>query len=223
MSFVKLKGKYEYMPHTIIPNGRADSFAGKYGLGVRHNTIWTPEPELETVYHVIPNRYWKDFQVTRMSINSLLLPHVDNDFITTINFYYDPQNYRTAFFKPKPNAQSWKTEEDRHNNVAVGMLADDNVNVEELKTKMKEFVAEKQNMASCEEITYVDAVYTFDDVYEIGSFVAQPSEAYMLDVRIPHNVEPLGETAGLRKAFALRTRYYDYGQVYEMLKETGHL
>ena len=68
-----------------------------------------------------------------------------------------------------------------------------------------------------------DAVYTFDDVYEIGSFVAQPSEAYMLDVRIPHNVEPLGETAGLRKAFALRTRYYDYAQVYEMLKETGNL
>ena len=108
-------------------------------------------------------------------------------------------------------------------NVEVGILADDNVDVEQLKTKMKDFVAEKQNMASCEEITYVDAVYTFDDVYEIGSFVAQPSEAYMLDVRIPHNVEPLGETAGLRKAFALRTRYYDYGQVYEMLKETGHL
>ena len=86
MSFVKLKGTFEYMPHTIIPQGRADSFAGKYGLGVRHNTIWTPEPEKVVLYKVIPERYWKDFQVTRMSINSLLLPHVDNDFITTINF-----------------------------------------------------------------------------------------------------------------------------------------
>jgi hypothetical protein len=97
------------------------------------------------------------------------------------------------------------------------------VNVEELKTKMKDFVAEKQNMASCEEITYVDSVYTFDDVYEIGSFVAQPGEAFMLDVRIPHNVEPLTESAGLRKAFSLRTRFYDFGEVYEMLKETGNL
>lgn len=223
MSFVKLKHIYEYMPHTIIPQGLADSFAGKYGLGVRHNTIWTPEPEKKVLYKVIPERYWKDFQVTRMSINSLLLPHVDNDFITTINFYYDPQDYRTVFFKPKPGANSWKTNEDRHYNVDEGTIVDQNVNVEELKTRVKEFVAEKQNMPTCEEITYVDAVYTFDDVYEIGSFVAQPGEAYMLDVRIPHNVEPLGGDAKLRKAFALRTQLYDYSQVYEMLQETGNL
>ena len=222
MSFVKLKHTYEYMPHTIIPQGKADSFAGKYGLGVRHNTIWTPEPEKEVLYKVIPERYWEDFQVTRMSINSLLLPHVDNDFITTINFYYDPQNYRTVFFKPKPGANSWKTEEDRHDDVGSNMK-DENVNVEELKTRVKEFVTEKQNMPTCEEITYVDAVYTFDDVYEIGCFIAQPGEAYLLDVRIAHNVEPLGGEAKLRKAFSLRSKIYDYGQVYEMLQETGNL
>jgi hypothetical protein len=157
-----------------------------------------------------------------MSINSLLLPHVDNDFITTINFYYDPQNYRTVFFKPKPGANSWKTEEDRHDD-AGSNLKDENVNVEELKTRVKEFVSEKQNMPTCEEITYVDAVYTFDDVYEIGSFIAQPSEAYLLDVRVPHNVEPLGGEAKLRKAFSLRSKIHDYGQVYEMLQETGNL
>lgn len=222
MSFVKLKHQYEYMPHTVIPQGRADSFAGKFGLGVRHNTIWTPEPEKERLYKVIPERYWKDFQVTRMSINSLLLPHIDNDFITTINFYYDPQNYRTVFYLPKKNAKSWKTEEDRHVNVSVGEISEQIIDVEKLKTQVKEFVAEKQNMPTCEEITYVDAVYTFDDVYEVGSFVAQPSEAYMLDIRIPHNVEPLGD-AKLRKAFALRTKLYDFETVYEMLLETGNL
>ena len=223
MSFIKLKHIYEYMPHTIIPQGKADSFAGKYGLGVRHNTIWTPEPEKEVLYKVIPERYWNDFQVTRMSINSLLLPHVDNDFITTINFYYDQQNYRTVFFKPKPGANSWKTEEDRHHGVDDGTIIDQNVNVEELKTRVKEFVSEKQNMPTCEEITYVDAVYTFDDVYEIGCFIAQAGEAYLLDVRIPHNVEPLGGEAKLRKAFSLRSKIYDYAQVYEMLQETGNL
>lgn len=222
MSFVKLKNLYEYMPHVVISKGRADSFAGKYGLGVRHNTIWTPELELEKLYKVIPERYHKDFQVTRMSINSLLLPHVDNDFITTINFYYEPQNYRTIFFKPKEGANSWKTEEDRHTDVSIGIIKDENIDVEELKNRVKEFVAEKQNMMTCEEITYVDAVYTFDDVYEIGCFVAQPNEAYLLDVRVAHNVEPLGEVK-IRKAFSLRTRHYDYSQVYEMLQETGNL
>jgi hypothetical protein len=210
------------MPHTIIPKGQADSFAGKYGLGVRHNTIWTPEPEKKVLYKVIPERYWKDFQVTRMSINSLLLPHVDNDFITTINFYYEPGDYKTIFFKPKDGASSWKTEEDRHTDVSTGIMEATEINVEDLKSKVKEFVAEKQNMPTCEEITYVDAVYSFDDVYEIGSFVAQRNEAYMLDVRVAHNVEPLDGTK-LRKAFALRTRHYDYGQVYDMLKETGNL
>jgi hypothetical protein len=210
------------MPHTIIPKGQADSFAGKYGLGVRHNTIWTPEPEKDKLYKVIPERYRKDFQVTRMSINSLLLPHVDNDFITTINFYYEPGEYRTIFFKAKDGANSWKTEEDRHLGVTTDTMKAEDVDVEDLKSKVKEFVAEKQNMPTCEEITYVDAVYAFEDVYEIGSFVAQANEAYMLDVRVPHNVEPLNGTQ-LRKAFALRTRHYDYGQVYEMLKETGNL
>lgn len=222
MSFVKLKHTYEYMPHTVIPKGAADSWAGKYGLGVRHNTIWTPEQEKEVLYKVIPKRYWQDFQVTRMSINSLLLPHVDNDFITTINFYYEPQNYRTVFFKPKEGANSWKTEEDRHTEVDVNSLRTENIDTEDLKDKIKEFVAEKKNMPTCEEITYVDAVYTFDDVYEIGSFVAQPNEAYMLDVRVAHNVEPLSE-AKIRKAFALRTRHHDYEAVYKMLQETGNL
>jgi hypothetical protein len=222
MSFVKLKSLYEYMPHTVIPQGRADSFAGKYGLGVRHNTIWTPEPELEKLYKVIPKRYHKDFQVTRMSINSLLLPHVDNDFITTINFYYEPQNYKTTFFRPKEGASSWKTEEDRHTGVTPERMEEKDIDIEALKTRVKEFVSEKQNMPTCEDITYVDAVYTFDDVYEIGCFVAQPNEAYLLDVRVAHNVEPLGE-AKIRKAFSLRTKHYDYGQVYDMLKETGNL
>ena len=222
MSFVKLKHLYEYMPHTIIPKGQADSFAGKYGLGVRHNTIWTPEPEKDKLYKIIPERYHKDFQVTRMSINSLLLPHVDNDFITTINFYYEPGDYKTIFWKAKPGASSWKTEEDRHTEVVDEPMKVNDINIEDLKNRVKDFVSEKRNMPTCEEITYVDAVYAFDDVYEIASFTANANEAYMLDVRVPHNVEPLNGNK-IRKAFALRTRHYEYSEVYEMLKETGNL
>ena len=59
-------------------------------------------------------------------------------------------------------------------------------------------------------------------LYEIASFTANANEAYMLDVRVPHNVEPLNGNK-IRKAFALRTRHYEYSEVYEMLKETGNL
>jgi hypothetical protein len=222
MSFVKLKHLYEPITHAVIPQGKADSFAGQYGLGVKHNTIWSPDEERVRLYKVIPERYWDDFQITRMSINSLLLPHVDNDFITTINFYYEPNDYRTIFYGVKPGASSWKSEEDTHMLVDANPLDERGMDIEELKERVKEFVAEKQNMPTCEEVTYVDAIYAFDDVYEVGSFVAQPGEAYMLDVRLPHTVEPLNG-AKLRKAFALRTRKYDFQQVYEMLLETGNL
>ena len=219
MSFVKLKHLYESVPYTTVP-GSGESFAGQYGLGVEHNNIWTPDRA--KIYSVIPKRYHEDFFITRMLINSLLLPHVDNDFITTINFYFDPQDYRTIFFKQKPGAKSWKTEEKQNQLVDNKPLEQKDINIEDLKNRVKEFVADKQNMPTIEEITYVDAVYSFDDVYEVGSFVAQPGEAYMLDVRNPHNVEPLNGIK-VRKAFALRCKKYDYGQVFEMLQETGNL
>jgi hypothetical protein len=221
MSFVKLKNTYPAIMYAAI-KGPADSFAGKYGLGVKHSTIWTPDEERNKLYKVIPERYRDKFQVTRMAINSLLLPHVDNDFITTINFYFEPGEYRTIFWKVKPGAKSWKTEEKQDQFVDTIPLKDEDIDPEELKNKIKEFVAEKQNMPTIEEITYVDAVYNFDDVYEVGSFVAEPNQAYMLDVRLPHSVEPLNGTK-LRKAMALRTKDYEYSEVYEMLKETGNL
>lgn len=222
MSFVKLNGLYDNIPHAIIPRGQADSFAGKFGLGVKHSTIWTPEQEKQKLYKVIPQRYWDDFQVTRMTINSLLLPHVDNDFITTINFYYQPGDYRTMFYGVKQGRTSWKTEEDTHLLVNPEPLSEEGIDPEELKERMREFVDEKKNMEHAKDVVYVDAVYAFDDVYETGSFIAKANEAYMLDVRIPHTVEPTNGVQ-IRKAFALRTRKYDFATVYEMLQETGNL
>jgi hypothetical protein len=219
MSFVKLKGSYEPIIYAPI-KGQADSFAGKYGLGVKHSTIFSPEEEQRKLFKVIPERYWPDFQMTRMAINSLLLPHVDNDFITTINFYFEPHDYRTIFYGVKTGASSFKALEEQNIAVGDGHLVEEDIDGEELKHRVKEFVAERKNMPTCEEVTYVDAIYSFDDVYEIGSFVAQPKEAYMLDVRLPHSVEPLNGPK-LRKALALRTKKYDFKEVYEMLQETG--
>lgn len=214
--FVKLKHLYEQPLFTTVDG--LESFAGKYGLGVQHNRIWTPEPD--KLLKVIPERYRGDFKLTRMSINSLLLPHVDNDLITTINFYFQPENFRTIFYKSHPGSRSWKTEEKQLQK--LDEMKTTELTIDEIKNSIKEFVKDKKNMPTIEEISYVDAVYTFEDVYEIGSFVAQPNEAYLLDVREIHNVEPLGKY-GVRKAFALRTTKYDYRQVYEMLQETENL
>lgn len=216
MSFVKLKHLYE-QPLFVPVNG-LESFAGFNGIGVQHNRIWTPEPE--KIFKVIPERYWPDFKLTRMSINSMLLPHVDNDLISTINFYFQPEEYRTMFYAAKPGAKSWKTEEKQLQKLDEMKSVD--IPIEELKVTLKEFVKDKKNMPTVEEISYVDAVYSFEDVYEVGSFIAQPNEAYLLDVRNIHTVEPLNGPK-LRKAFALRTIKYDYMQVYEMLEETGNL
>jgi hypothetical protein len=216
MSFVKLKHLYE-QPIFAPVNG-LESFAGFHGLGVQHNRIWTPEPE--KLLKVIPERYHKDFKLTRMSINSVLIPHVDNDLITTINFYFQPENYRTIFYKAKPNASSWKTEEKQLQK--LDEMKGSDIPFEELKVSLKEYIKDKKNMPTVEEISYVDAVYSYEDVYETGSFVANANEAYLLDVREIHNVEPLNGPK-LRKAFALRTTKYDYREVYEMLEETGNL
>jgi hypothetical protein len=73
-----------------------------------------------------------------------------------------------------------------------------------------------------EQIGYVDAVYQINEVEEISSFIANPGEAYLLDVREIHNVEPIGETT-IRKALALRTKKYVYDEVLAMLKQTGYV
>ena len=218
MSFVKLKNKFEPVPFT--PVSGFESFAGKYGLGVQHNNVWIPDAEREKIMSVIPERFRHDFQLTRMAINTLLLPHVDNDFLCTINFYFQPNNYRTIFFEAREGAKCWKTEEKQSQD--LGEIVETTMTPEEIKNSVKEFVEDRRNMPTIEEISYVDAVYGFDDVYETGSFVAEDCDAYLLDITKLHNVEPLGEVK-MRKALALRSHNYTYQQVYDMLVETGNL
>jgi hypothetical protein len=188
--FVKLTKPFVTPIFTTVEG--LESFAGLDGKGVHHKKAWTPD--VENIYGVIPQRYWGDFQFTLMTINSILLPHRDNDLISTINFYIKTDNCRTVFYKEKENATFWQPE---------------------VQISGTEVPLEQQ-------IGYVKAVYQLEDVEETGSFVAQPNEAWLLDVREIHNVEPMGDFS-LRKALTLRTTKYEYNQVCEMLKETGNL
>ena len=190
--FVKLNDNFGDL--LYIKKEGLDSFAGLDGKGVYHNKIWSPDTE--RIYSVIPKRYWDDFYLTVMTINSILLPHRDNDLISTINFYLKTDNCKTVFYKEKEGAQFWQPE-----NIIT---------------------RPKSKLEVEEEVAYVKAVYDLDDVEEIASFTAQNGEAWLLDVNEIHNVVPLGEFQS-RKAIALRTKKYNYSEVYDMLKETGNV
>lgn len=190
--FVKLKGEFDDLLYTNVPG--LESFAGIDGKGVFHNKIWTPDSE--KIYSVIPKRYWNEFYLTVMTINSVLLPHRDNDLISTINFYLKTDNCRTVFYKEKQGATFWQPE-----NIIT---------------------RPKSKLENEEEVAYVKAVYDLEDVEEVSEFTAKNGEAWLLDVNEIHNVVPNGDFSS-RKAIALRTKNYNYQQVYEMLKETGYV
>ena len=57
--------------------------------------------EPRKIYNVLPEKYWKDFHLTVMTINCKIPPHTDTEIITSINFYLQTEGCRTVFYKPK--------------------------------------------------------------------------------------------------------------------------
>ena len=169
-----------------------ESWAGLDGHGVHHKKIWSPDSQ--DLYGVLPEQYWSDFELTIMTINSMLLPHQDNDLITTINFYICPGDYRTVFYKPRDQVK----------------FSQPRVEITGTEVPLEQ------------QIGYVKAVYDPADVIEVSEFVAKPNEAYVLDVREIHNVIPQQQPQ-IRKVLALRTKKYIYDQVCNMLIQTGNL
>ena len=199
MRYMKCLGKLEMFVKLLTPFDTPlfttvsglESFAGLDNKGVYHNNIWTPDKE--NIYGVIPKRYWTDFEMSIMTINSVLLPHIDSALKTTINFYIRTDNCRTVFYEAKDNSEIWDP----------GTII-------------------KKSGQKTDEIAYVTNVYQLSDVNEIGSFIAKDNDAWLLDVSKIHNVEPLGDFT-LRKVITLRTNNYNYDEVYTMLQETGNL
>lgn len=65
-------------------------------------------------------------------------------------------------------------------------------------------------------------IYKKEQLKEIDSFVAQPMEVWVLDVRKIHSVESIKEEP-FRKAVTLGTKKHSYDAVCNMLKETKYL
>jgi hypothetical protein len=68
-------------------------------------------------------------------------------------------------------------------------------------------------------------VFNVAQLSKYDSFVAQPDEAWLLDITKPHSVtsNKIDNTPVNRTAIVLQTNFYTFEQVQEMLKETGYL
>lgn len=66
-------------------------------------------------------------------------------------------------------------------------------------------------------------LFKLDELETTNSFIAEPNDAYLLDVSKPHSVIPLEITNMYRSAIALQTNKFTFDEVLEMLKETNNL
>lgn len=97
LMFTKLENSFEKPLFAIID--QLKDFKGSDGKGIDYKKIWTPEPK--KIYGILPEKYWKDFHLTVMTINCKIPPHTDTEIITSINFYLQTEGCRTIFYKPK--------------------------------------------------------------------------------------------------------------------------
>ena len=116
--FCKLKYGFETPIYAVT--GGLQRFTGEDGQGIHYKKIWSPESE--KLFGVLPKRYWDDFHLTCMTINTRIPPHIDSDIICTINFYIQTDNCKTVFYKSKTdNPKTFKIE-----NQTNGCIYDEN-------------------------------------------------------------------------------------------------
>lgn len=196
--FKKLKNNIDVGEYTKLEEKmNYDSMIDGEFRGLSYAYIGGPATELMS--NLIPERYRNFFYFSSMTANDEIPPHTDNEIVTTINFYIDPQNCITQFYKFRSkNPTKYPTPSPMHQN-SPALLHDIHKH-------------------------FLQGGHRFDksDLDETSSFVAQPNEVYVLDVTQPHGVKPLGEFK-LRTSVTLATEIYDFDHVCKMLQETGNL
>ena len=66
-------------------------------------------------------------------------------------------------------------------------------------------------------------LFKVDELETTDSFIAEPNDAYLLNVTSPHSVIPLELTSIHRSAIVLQTNRFTFDEVLEMLKETDNV
>lgn len=177
-TFVKIN--YEFSKPIYAVTQGLHTFTGVDKRGIDYKKIWSPEPDV--MYRILPEKYWEDFNLTVMTINRSIPPHIDSDILTTINFYIETDNCRTVYYEP-------------------------------IVDTLDSFQIENQTNGY---------IYKEDQLREVNSFIAQPFEVWVLDVKKIHSVESSKEKL-FRKAITLGTTKHNFEDVCEMIKETGYL
>jgi len=95
--FAKLNATFDKPIYTTTQDLK--QFKGEDGKGIQYRLVWSPE--VEKLYKILPERYWKDFHVSEMKIDCAVPPHTDTEIVTTINFYIQTEGCRTVFFNKK--------------------------------------------------------------------------------------------------------------------------
>lgn len=134
----------------------------------------------QEIRSVLPQKYQKYFETSIFKINIPYIPvHIDNEILTSINFYVQTGNAKTYFYKHK----------------------DKSIDVEKLPNHTD------------------GALFKEKDLERIDSFVAQPGEVWLLNVKVPHSVR--SKTFKKRIAYCLQSRHIDYEETKQILQENG--
>jgi hypothetical protein len=180
--FLKLKNLF------FVNNYKKLSLRTRYGrlienefIGIQYYNVDVSD-SLDVLLSPIPERYRKDFYIYTIEANCAISPHIDNNVKTVINFYLNPSNCRTNFYKIREDSESYKVE--------------------------------NQTSGSTFKKSSLDL---------IDGFVAKENEAWLLNVSIPHDIEPLSKELVNRFAITVQTIKYSFDQVKGMLKETDSI
>jgi hypothetical protein len=85
--------------------------------------------------------------------------------------------------------------------------------------KFKDQVVEKSQL----ENQTTGFLFKTEDLNPTDNFVAEPNDAYLLNVSLPHAVIPQEELPIHRIAVVLQSGKFSFDEVLEMLKETGNV
>lgn len=95
--FAKLNKKFKIDQYeTVSEHIRHGKTIDEIFYGLIYHKVQTTNSE---IFDVLPKRYQKDFHLLSMTINNLVGPHTDTGVCTVLNFYIQPENARTIFYK----------------------------------------------------------------------------------------------------------------------------
>ena len=131
---------------------------------------------------------------------------------------YVPEQYRKDFY----TSMMWiNTEVPPHTDTSDKAVINIYVRPENCVTEFYKF---KSSTPKTKQITNQTDGYLFnkEDLIINSNFMAEKDDVYILDVTKPHSVIPQGQFEE-RVIIQLGTSIYNFEQVCDMLRETGHL